>query len=133
MARPDDPARLLAFCCAAAIAAACSGNPSVTTPPGAFGGMDNSGGTGASAAVANSGNAATGNLMTDAGDGPGTVMVYDAKALAFDPLSVTLTLGDAGALKTASYVLKATLEDKSKVAVAAESLEFDRPDLASFE
>ncbi len=129
----DDRVRLLAaFCCAGAIAAACGSDPSVTTPPGAFGGTD-SGGSGASAAVANGGSAATGLLITDGGDGPGPGTLVDAIALEFDPPSVTLTLGDAGALKTASYVLKATLKDDSMVDVTAESLEFDRPDLASFE
>ena len=133
MARIDVRVKLLAFCCAAAIAAACGNNPSVTRPPGEFGGAHNSGGTGASAAVANGGSAATGNLITDGGDGPGPGRLVNATALEFEPPSITLTLGDAGALKTASYVLEATLEDGSRLEVAAESLEFDRPDLASFE
>ncbi|HEY0469530.1 MAG TPA: hypothetical protein VGC79_35315, partial [Polyangiaceae bacterium] len=103
----------------------------MTSRPGALGGGDNSGGIGANA---NGGSAATGMLITtDGGGGPGPGMVLDAAALEFDPPSITLTLGDAGAVKTASYVLKATLKDDSKVEVAAESLEFDRPDLASFE
>jgi len=116
-----------------AVAAACSGNPSVTTPPGTFGGMSNSGGTGA---VANSGgSAATGMLIIgDGGTGPGPGgNVVDATALEFDPPSITLTLGDAGAVKSAEYVLKATLKDKSQIEVTPEALEFDRPDLASFE
>jgi len=134
MARLDDRTKLLAFCCAVAIATACGGDPSVTRPPGGFGGVESSGGTGASAAVANGGNAATGNLITeDGGDGPGPGSALDASALEFEPPSVTLTLGAAGAVKSASYVLEATLKDGSKVEVAAESLEFDRPDLASFE
>jgi len=131
MSRADDRARILVFSCAVAIAAACGGNPTVTIRPGAFGGTS-SGGNGASAAVANSGNAATGNLITDGGEGPGP-SAPEATALEFDPPSVTLTLGDAGAVKTASYVLKATLKQGSTVEVAAESLQFDRPDLASFE
>jgi len=134
MARLDGRLKLALFCTLAAIAAACGSNPSVTLPPSAFGGSDNSGGSAASAAVANGGSAATGMLITDGGDGPGHGgPVVDATALEFDPPSITLTLGDAGAVKTASYVLKATLKDDTQVEVAAESLEFDRPDLASFE
>jgi len=134
MAWLSDRTRVVAFCSFAAIAAACGGTASVTTPPGGFGGGDNSGGTGASSASANGGSAATGALVTDGGDGPGPGPIdVDATALEFDPPSITLTLGEKGALKTASYVLKATLEDDSQVEVTAESLEFDRPDLASFE
>jgi len=131
MARLDDRVKLATFCSAAAIAAACSGNPSVTTPAGNFGGANSSGG----GPTANAGSAATGMLITgDSGDGPGPGdHVVDAVALEFDPPSITLTLGDTGASNTASYALQATLKDKSKVDVTAESLEFDRPDLASFE
>jgi hypothetical protein len=132
MSRRADRTKILAFSCLTAIAAACGGNPSIVTPPDAFGGMDNEGGTGGTAAVANGGSAATGNLITDAGNGPGPGAV-EATALEFDPPSITLTLDDAGAVKTASYVLKATLKDDSQVEVAAESLQFDRPDLAGFE
>jgi len=131
MARLHDHAAIIVFCCAGAIAAACGGNPSVPSASGNFGGASNSGGTGA---VANGGSAATGMLITEGGDGPGPgADVVDATALEFDPPSVTLTLDDAGAVKTADYVLKATLKDKSQLEVTAESLEFDRPDLASFE
>src|SRR6478736_1141208 len=129
MSRRRDLAALIAFCCAGALVAACSGNPSVTTSPGNFGGASNNGGTGT---VANGGSAATGMLITDGGDGPGPGDVLDATSLEFDPPTITLTL-DAGAVKSADYVLKATLKDKSQVDVTAESLEFDRPDLASFE
>src|SRR6478736_3839667 len=124
MSRRRDLAALIAFCCAGALVAACSGNPSVTTSPGNFGGASNNGGTGT---VANGGSAATGMLITDGGDGPGPGDVLDATSLEFDPPTITLTL-DAGAVKSADYVLKATLKDKSQVDVTAESLEFDRPD-----
>jgi hypothetical protein len=55
-----------------------------------------------------------------------------ATALVFDPPSITLTLDSAAAVKTASFTLKATLADMSVHDVTAESLDFDRPDLASF-
>ena len=119
MVRLDDRLSLAAFFCVGAVAA-CGSTPSVTLPPAEFGGVGNGG-------------AATGTLITDGGVGPGQGDAVDAMALAFDPPSITLTLGDAGAVKTASYALKATLKDASIVEVTAESLEFDRPDLASFE
>ncbi len=126
------------FCSAGAIAAACGSNPSVTTPAGvaafaADGGGANgsSGGTDGTAATGNIGTAATGNIVTPDGGDPGTGPII-ATDLVFDPESVTLTLGDAGAVKTASYTLKATLEGGAVRAVPAEALEFDRPDIASF-
>lgn len=133
MARFQARAALVSFCCAAALFGACGGKPSVPQWSDGFGGASNSGGTGATAN--NGGSAATGMLITeDGGDGPNHGgNAVDATALEFDPPSVTLTLDDAGAVKSADYVLKATLKDKSQVEVTAESLEFDRPDLASFE
>lgn len=102
----------------------------MTLPFANFGGASNSGGTGA---LANGGSAATGLLITDGGDGPDSGGdIVDATALEFDPPSITLTL-DAGSVKSAEYTLKATLKNKSQVEVTAQSLEFDRPDLASFE
>jgi hypothetical protein len=53
-----------------------------------------------------------------------------AKALVFDPPKVTLVIDSVAAIKTASYSLVATLMDSSTAKVTAESLEFDRPDLA---
>ena len=49
--------------------------------------------------------------------------------LAFDPPTATVTL-DGTAPKTATFTLKATFTDGSTGAVTAESLQFDRPDLA---
>lgn len=125
---------LVVFCGAGAIAAACGGNPSVTNGAGGDGsGASANGGTGASSATGNNGgSAATGNIsLPDAGDtnDPGPIEIT---ALAFDPPSVTLTLDGAGAVKTAKYTLVATLPDESTRNVAAEALEFDRPDIASF-
>ncbi len=125
------------FCGAGAIAAACGSNPSVTNSGGAgsgFGGDGNSGngGIGGTAATGNNGLAATGNIVVPDGGDPGTGGGIVATALVFDPETVTLTLGDAGAVKTASYTLKATIEGGAMLNVTAESLEFDRPDIASF-
>ncbi len=50
-------------------------------------------------------------------------------SLVFDPPSITLTL-DGQTPKTASFTLKATIGSQV-VAVAPESIQFDRPDLAS--
>ena len=122
------------FCSAGAIAAACGSQPSVTN-----GGHDvsaagtSSAGTGGdgSAATSSGGSAATGNLaINEAGDSSGDSVV--ATALAFDPPSVTLTLGATGAPKTATYTLKATVQGGGTRVVAAESLQVDRPDIASF-
>ncbi|MET0792082.1 MAG: hypothetical protein ABW061_11225 [Polyangiaceae bacterium] len=106
-------------------------NGGAAAGPAADGGGAN-GSFGGSAATGNIGTAATGNITVGDGGDLGTGPVV-ATALVFDPKSVTLTLGEAGAVKTASYTLKATLEDGSERTVPAESLEFDRPDLASFE
>ncbi len=124
---------VLVFCSAGAIAASCGGQPSVNTGPAITdtGGNAGEGGDG-TAAVANGGSAATGNLVIGAGgDSTGGDHVV-ATALEFDPPSVTLNLGATGAVNTATYTLKATIEGGAKRVVAAESLEFDRPDLASF-
>ena len=124
------------FCSAGAIAAACGANPSVTShpdvPEAGAGNASADGGNGGSAAVGNTGSAATGNdiQVPDGGD-PNPIPTV-ATDLVFDPPSVTLTLGDAGAVKTASYALIATAADKSTHKVTAQSLEFDRPDIASF-
>jgi len=54
-----------------------------------------------------------------------------ATALVFDPPSITLVIDSAAAVKTASYSLTATFMGGDMAKVTAESLEFDRPDLAS--
>lgn len=54
-----------------------------------------------------------------------------AKALEFDPPTITLVIDSAAAVKTAEYTLKATLMNDAVATVSAESLEFDRPDLAA--
>ncbi len=81
-----------------------------------------------------------GGSLTTAGTGPdiigigqgGAVDPSDtATALAFDPPSITLLIDSATASKTASYSLIATLKGGEKAKVTAESLQFDRPDLAA--
>ncbi len=54
-----------------------------------------------------------------------------AEALAFDPPTITLVIDGAAAALTAEFTLKATLAGGAKQNVSAESLEFDRPDLAA--
>jgi hypothetical protein len=125
---------IVGFCGLGALGAACGSNASVANKSGGTGGSaaGSSAGSGASAASANFGNGGTGNDLNvpDGGDNNNTTIV--ATALVFDPPSVTLTLDSAGAVKTASYTLKATLPDMTVHDVTAESLDFDRPDLASF-
>jgi hypothetical protein len=65
---------------------------------------------------------------TDAGGGGGAHP--DAKSIAFTPAAQTLTV-DGVTPASASYALIATLDDGSTQTVNADSLEFDRPDLAS--
>jgi hypothetical protein len=126
------------FCSAGAIAAACGSNPSVTNGNRPFdtGGDTSTGGTGnggdGTAATNNGGSAATGNLITPPEGGDNSTGTVTATALAFDPPTVTLTLGRAGAVKTATYTLKATTDTGVIRTVAAESLQFDRPDIAAF-
>ncbi|MEP7049042.1 MAG: hypothetical protein ABJB12_01765 [Pseudomonadota bacterium] len=125
---------VLIFSAAGAIAAACGGEPSLASGPAIPdpGGSAGEGGDG-TAAVANGGSAATGNLAVgEGGDRPGAGEHVVAIALAFDPPSITLNLDSAGAVNTATYTLKATIAGGAKRVVTAESLEFDRPDLASF-
>lgn len=54
-----------------------------------------------------------------------------AEALAFDPPTITLVIDGGAAALTAEFTLKATLAGGAKQNVSAESLEFDRPDLAA--
>lgn len=51
-------------------------------------------------------------------------------ALVFDPPTVTLTLNGSAPM-TATYTLKATFPNGTTQTVAAQSLQFDRPDIAS--
>ncbi len=127
---------LVGFCGAGALAA-CGGNPSVNNGGGAInaGGTTGAGaaaGSNGTAASANAGNGASGNTLNVPDGGDDNMTTITATALVFDPPSVTLTLDSAGAVKTASYTLKATLPDTTVHDVTAESLDFDRPDLASF-
>ncbi|MEO6598227.1 MAG: hypothetical protein ABIQ16_00025, partial [Polyangiaceae bacterium] len=87
------------------------------------GGSNASGGTG--------GTVAPGDIVTPDGGDPSTGPIV-ATDLVFDPEIVTLTLSDAGAVETARYTLRATLDGGAVRSVPAESLEFDRPDIASF-
>ncbi len=72
-------------------------------------------------------------------DGPGPVdvggsnsnQVGAVKALAFEPPTVKLVLDGATATRTAEFSLVATLQNDSTAKVSAESLQFDRPDLAA--
>lgn len=63
--------------------------------------------------------------------GSSSNQVGAAKALVFDPPTLTLVLDGAAATKTAEFSLVATLQDDSTAPVSAESLQFDRPDLAA--
>jgi hypothetical protein len=61
------------------------------------------------------------------GQGDGAAQV---SALAFDPPTATLTL-DGVTPQTAKFTLKATFPDGTTGAVTAQSVQFDRPDVAS--
>jgi Tol biopolymer transport system component len=132
-ARVARSALILVFCAAGAIAGACG----TSAQPGSLasrGGDSSSGGSGTAASTSggNGGSAnGSGDLIVPDGS-PGTGTIVQATALVFDPPSVTLTLGAGANIKTASYTLKATLVDGTTHDVAAESLDFDRPDIASF-
>lgn len=76
---------------------------------------------------ADSGTGPGGDFGDGGSIGPGSVVV---SSLAFDPPTQTLTV-DGVTPQTASYTLRATLPDGKTVTVAPESLQFDRPDLAS--
>jgi len=93
--------------------AACGGNGGDQNAPLGDGGDDDSGA-----------NLDVAGFDVAVSDGPGKVV-----ALVFDPPSVTVTIDGSGP-KTATYTLKATSEDGATTTVTAESLEFDRPDLA---
>ncbi len=69
-------------------------------------------------------------VITTLGSDAGGSSHPDAKSIAFTPPSQTLTV-DGVNPSSASYSLIATLADGSTQTVNADSLEFDRPDLAS--
>jgi len=109
---------------------ACSANPD---PVGA--GVS---ATGATDSGGNAGSSTGGNPSIGATSGTPTISVAGmdtgvgvAKKLDFDPPTITLVIDSATAVKTAEYTLKATLENDVVATVSAESLEFDRPDLAA--
>jgi len=66
-----------------------------------------------------------GGLLSLGAGGDGAVA-----SLAFDPPSATLTL-DGTTPQSASFTLQATLADGTKQTVSAQSIQFDRPDLAT--
>jgi hypothetical protein len=123
---------ILGVCVAGAIAGACStssGNGSLASRGG---NSSSSGGDGTSASTSSGGTGnGSGDLIVPDGSADSGILVQ-ATALVFDPPSITLTLGSGASVNTASYTLKATLVDGTTHDVAAESLEFDRPDIASF-
>lgn len=111
-------------------ALACSANPDPVGANVSSTGATSSGGKSSSAAGGTPSIGATSGTpaITVAGmDSP----VGEAKALEFDPPTVTLVIDGAAAVKTAEYTLKATLMNDVVATVSAESLEFDRPDLAA--
>jgi hypothetical protein len=100
---------------AAACFAACgNADESTFTPPGTSGGPGSSGDPGG-----------LGGAYGDAGP-----PAADVASLEFDPPSQTLTL-DGVKPGTAQFRLKAKLKSGGTVDVAPESLQFDRPDIAS--
>jgi hypothetical protein len=114
-----------------ALLGACSANPdpvgdSVNTNAGTSNG---SGGKGSDAGTPSIGATAGGPDLIPVGGNDGVVGV--AEKLEFDPATITLVIDSAAAEKVAEYTLKATMVGGAKVNVSAESLEFDRPDLAA--
>lgn len=120
-----------AFSVSAALPACSAGSGGGNNAPG----NDNSGG-GSAGATGSGGNAAApgglglGGSVVLGGSTNGPAGL--AKALAFDPPTVTLVVDDSAATPTAEYSLTAIFEGDQTAVVTAESLEFDRPDLASF-
>jgi len=113
---------------------ACSANPDanrsgVTASTGGTGGDGGSSGMAAQPSLG--GSLSTGGSGPDiVGIGGGADASGTATALAFDPPSITLVIDSATAAKTASYSLMATFTGGEIAKVTAESLQFDRPDLA---
>ena len=94
------------------------------------GGSDSKGGTNSDAGTVSLGATSGGPEIAIGGDDGGGVIGV-ATALKFDPPTITLVIDSATAGKTASYSLLATLMSGATAKVSAESLEFDRPDLAA--
>jgi len=111
---------LFASALAAALWAGCGGGGSASTGTSSHG----TGGAGAHG---------TGGEGLGGGIGPGTGGAQgQVTGLAFEPPTVTLTL-DGITAQMASYDLKATYGGGSTGAVTPESVQFDRPDLASIQ
>jgi hypothetical protein len=103
---------------------------------GSGGGKNRAEGGGSSGGSANQGGTpgkggSDGGPDIDLGGAPDMEVGGVAKALAFEPPSITLVLDDAGGARVAEYSLVATLMDDKTATVPAESLQFDRPDLAA--
>jgi hypothetical protein len=114
---------------------ACSANPDtvgagVGTATGAKGGSGGSSGNGDMPDLGGSISTGAGPDFGNVG-GTGADPAGMAQALVFDPPTITLVIDNATAAKTASYSLTATLMGGEKIKVTAESLQFDRPDLAA--
>ncbi|HVH47568.1 MAG TPA: hypothetical protein VM925_34770, partial [Labilithrix sp.] len=117
-ALPSPRTALLLFVLGSAAFAACG-----TTQESTF--QSSSGASGSSSGTSGGDN----DFGTSGGpqDGSGNVVVT---ALAFDPPSQVLTV-DGVNPKSATFKLRATLPNGATVDVAPESLQFDRPDLAT--
>ena len=111
---------LLVASIAAAVLASCGGDGEVTT----------SGPSGTGSSTTGAGGAGDGGSGFGAGFGTSPGASQTVVALAFDPPSATLSL-DGVTPGTASFVLKATYQGGATAEVTAESLQFDRPDLAA--
>jgi hypothetical protein len=112
-------------------ALACSANPDGDGGGAtvAQGGSNSKGGANSDAGTVSLGATSGGPEIAIGGDDGG--VVGEATALKFDPPTITLVIDSATAAKTASYSLVATLKSGATAKVSAESLEFDRPDLAA--
>lgn len=120
------------FCSVSGLLAACSAGSDGKSGVMGSGATTGSGGSSAGTeAVGGIGAVGAGGSNIDIGGMVGTDPPSMATMLAFDPPTVTLVIDGTGAVKTASYSLSATFSDKTTSKVTAESLQFDRPDLAS--
>lgn len=118
--RPAHPLSisLALLLCSAALAAACGGgetNPSSGTSSSGAGASGGGGG----------GQGLGGGGIGNGGMGQGKIV-----SVTLDPPSITLTM-DGSAPQTASYTLIAHRQGGATEVVAAEAVQFDRPDLAS--
>ena len=123
------------FLISSGLLGACSANPDanrsgVNTSSGGTGGDGGSSGMAAQPSLGG-GPSTSGSGPDIVGIGGGVDPSGTATALAFDPPSITLVIDSATAAKTASYSLMATLMGGEMAKVTAESLQFDRPDLAA--